>query len=1004
MTQMTRNWDRDIVEQFIKPESQQKSPGVFRETHVEIDKIRAEILRPHRGDDAFVSESEFRDAVLKSNLKDDNRIFIIKGEVGSGKSHLCQWLEYEINGYGGDGGIESEHIAIHISRSNTRLGEILDILHEPINKEYDEIKDISNLNPEEVADFIIQGLITFYGGTDGPIPDFDLRSFVKERPEKDELRSKLIENLIEYQESVREENREQNIEEHLLSRRDFGEICLSAFGETKRQDDVYPIIRRAVHDLLTNNLEIGDFQRELEEISKAYVEEGKRPVLICEDLTTFSVLKDDLIDHIFDLSSGHLDVVMGWTTGWERENIDDALSTSEDSLTYMKQRVQGYLTLTDERGEAFFLEGTSAPVLLVNSYLEAIKRHSDSTDEILEEAFDSLYPFNEAFIRHIYPNLIQDGNRQQTPRILLVHVIAECLTSDVPPFESIQNNAYIQSRPFLVDMNKYSGSCQELIQWYGMKHGSHLWLPVDVFDTFGVEIGPAGIEGNNAFFETNLAIGDIPIIERDPGTGEIKWNGTKGKSEDDQEVEPEDDTEADSQDIEQRDSSSNQVVVPPEDYREFQDWLINGTEYPSADRFKEGVIATLNRWYEPTRLANENSTVRHAYGIYFARGSEPPVVVKGADSPAAMSYELDHGIQNEELYHDMLIRGYSDSFQETSNFDRLQGWATNEVVKYRSQMREDIESTLPAGMAIEDLIVLSQYVIMNIGRGETELSTDLMFKSYRLEDTSPLHWNSNLSIDFSPGLREAFDQVAKHSKDIKNLSDGFFLLKKNFVDYERLEEAVSSVSENYDRYLNELSTTSVDDLADGYRIGSTRSNAQKRLKKIIEDISDLAGELEKLEQQISTDDLQKSVETYQLFHHLSHTQDGLAESYSKLDSSLGPLDVTHRREWQDVGELLNDPDHDIGLGDFRSTLNKIEETDTDDSISIIGFLHEFQRSLDECDIWKVYQALSEMVEELDNAEVEEMDDMRQQVEVSVEFENFRDQRDSLRNKIKEVNL
>ena len=98
MTQVVRNWDRDVVEDFIKPESQQKTPEVFRETHVEIDKIRAEILRPHSGDDAFVTESQFRDAVLDSDLKDDNRIFIVKGEVGSGKSHLCKWLEYEING------------------------------------------------------------------------------------------------------------------------------------------------------------------------------------------------------------------------------------------------------------------------------------------------------------------------------------------------------------------------------------------------------------------------------------------------------------------------------------------------------------------------------------------------------------------------------------------------------------------------------------------------------------------------------------------------------------------------------------------------------------------------------------------------------------------------------------------------------------------------------------------------------------------------------------------
>ena len=77
MTQMVRNWDRDVVEEFIKPESQQKTSEVFRETHVKIDKIRAEILRPHSGDDAFVTESQFRDAVLDSELQGHNCIFIV---------------------------------------------------------------------------------------------------------------------------------------------------------------------------------------------------------------------------------------------------------------------------------------------------------------------------------------------------------------------------------------------------------------------------------------------------------------------------------------------------------------------------------------------------------------------------------------------------------------------------------------------------------------------------------------------------------------------------------------------------------------------------------------------------------------------------------------------------------------------------------------------------------------------------------------------------------------
>lgn len=1007
---MLRNWDREVVEEFIKPESQQKTPEVFRETHVEIDKIKAEILRPHSGDDEYVSESQFRDAVLDSDLKDDNRIFIVKGEVGSGKSHLCQWLEYEINGYDESGGIDDEHVAIHISRSNTRLDEILEILHEPIDKDYEEVNDISSLDPDDVADFIIQGLHTFYKGQ-GSLRSFDLEAFLEERANADDFRTILVENIEEYQDSVAQEGQEQDIKEFLLSREDYGRICFSAFGETKRADEVYPVVRRAVHDLLTRNIGIEDFKRELEDISEGYKEAGKRPVLICEDLTTFSVLKDDLLDHIFELSSGHYDVVMGWTTGWERENIDDALSTSEDSLTYMKQRTQGYLSMTDERtGQAYFLEGRSAPVVLVEAYLDAIKEHSETGAEVPEAAFDSLYPFNEAFIRHVYENLVQDGNLQQTPRILLVHVIAECLTSDVPPFEAIQNNSYVRSRPYLIGINEHSTACLELTQWYAQRHDGRLWLPIKVFDTFGVDTHDAVEEDGNVFFDTSFAAADVSVIEHEPGTDP---SSTKEDPDDESDEEGSDDIEPDPDPVDDDDDDDDEgdegdgpqpesVEVPPEDYREFQSWLMDGQEYPSADRFREGVLATLERWHDPTRLANENATTRNTQGIYFDRGSRPPVVIRGADSPASMSFEIPHGTENEALYRQMLHYGYEESFEDDGNFDRLRGWATDEVVGYRSRMRVDIEGHLPEGMSVEEFVVLAQFLLLNIGAGRTELTRELLFEPYELKETSPLSKQSDVDVDLPQGLDGAFSRVATHSKEIGGLAKGFFLLKKNVVDYDRLTDAVTGVSEQLETYLSGMSTTSVDDLADAYRIGTTRNNSQKRLAKIIKDVSDLAGELEKLEQQVDVEDLRTETDHYRQFHHLSHTREDLAGRYQEVEDALGPLDVTHRQRWREVGTLLEDSDRSLDLGDFRSTLTEIAEADADDAVSAMALLHEYQRSRNESAAWEVYDVFAKMIASLKAADGSDVGDFHQQVESSTEFGAFRDARDAVQGTVEGI--
>ncbi|WP_158056021.1 hypothetical protein [Halorussus halophilus] len=1005
MTKLKRNWDRDVVEKYIKPESQQKTPEVFQKTHVPIDKIQAEILRPHSGDDAFVTEKQFRDAVLDSELEDDNRIFIVKGEVGSGKSHLCQWLEYEINGYE-DGGYDETHVAVHISRSNTRLDEILEILHEPISKDYEEVSDVSALDPIEVADFIIQGLRTFYKDKSS-LRSFDLDAFLNEYDKKDDFRSTLIENIKEYQKSVNQEGKEQNIKEYLLSREDYGRICLSAFGKTKREDDVYPFIRRAVHDLLTRNIGIEDFKRELEEISEAYVEEGKRPVLICEDLTTFSVLKDDLLDHIFELSSGHFDVILGWTTGWERENIEDALSTSEDSLTYMKQRTQGYLSTTDDSGQAYFLEGRSAPVVLVRKYLEAIKEDSNVDVKIPEEEFDTIYPFNEAFIHHVYANLVEDGNLQQTPRILLVHVIADCLTSDVPPFQTVQPeyNSYVRSRPYLISMNEYSEACLELTQWYGMNHEGRIWLPQAIFDAFGVDTHEKSVEDGNVFFEMSFAP-DTDVIKRSPGDESVSTpieEGEDDPDEPDRAKESGEDTEQDdgSQDSEDdeddNDTSSKQtgkIAIPGEDYREFQSWLRDGTEYDSVDHFRKGVVETLERWYEPTRLANENSTARTT-GIYYARGSEPPVFVRGADTRSSMSFEVPHGAEHEDLYRQMLHYGYAESFEDTANFDRLRGWADDQVVDFRHRMRDDIENCLPEEMTVEQFIVLSHYLVMNIGKGTTEITRELVFESYELQKSSPLSHHSNVDLNLPSGFEGAFDRVANHTKDIRLLSQGFFLLKENVVDYDRLSEAVEGVSENLDQYISRMATVSVDSLDDAYRLGTSHTNAEKKLSTIIEDVSDLAGELEKVEQQVDLKGLNESLEEYRELHNIGHNPQKLGDFYTELEGCLGSLDVTQREKWREIGRLLDDENADLDLGGFRKTLNTIEDADVKSPISLIALLHTYQQSLDEHSAWDVYSALGEMIEELEEAKTRDVGSFRNQVRESSEFSGFSEKRDAV---------
>lgn len=84
MTRFPRDWDDDVVRQYLTLEATQKSREKFQRTYINIDEIQADYLFPYPSNDEFVTQEEFRDAILKSNIGDRNRVFALRGEVGGG--------------------------------------------------------------------------------------------------------------------------------------------------------------------------------------------------------------------------------------------------------------------------------------------------------------------------------------------------------------------------------------------------------------------------------------------------------------------------------------------------------------------------------------------------------------------------------------------------------------------------------------------------------------------------------------------------------------------------------------------------------------------------------------------------------------------------------------------------------------------------------------------------------------------------------------------------------
>jgi len=1079
MTQLPRDWDDDVVRQYLTPESHQKSREEFERTHIDIDRIKADYLFPHPSNDDFITQAEFRDAILKSGTEDDNRIFILRGETGSGKSQLCQWLEYQIGNR--DSGADETHVALHVSRSQTRIEDIIDILTEPIDIDI-RVGSVEELNSEKVAGAMIANLDAFAPTAFQKLSPEEVEKLIADRSGTD-LRTILERNIEAYQEAVASDG-EEDVPD-LIDEEDYRDLSISAFGQAQGGKTIFPTLLGFLHDELSGKLNVGNFQDKLEQISDAYVEEGLRPVLICEDLTTFSVLKEQLLDHIFQLDSGHYDVVLGWTTGWEKDSLDKALGTSENTYTYMKDRAEGYLSMTDESGRAFFLT-EDVTVELARKYVSVIREESEQEADIAipEEAFDGLYPFNAEFIRRAYEHLVQDGNERRTPRLLLIRIVRECLTSGAPPFESIDGNPYVKQFPAPVSLDLPT-EVQNLAKWYGIPSAEqNIQLPRGIFETFDVAIPgnvlddgdpvllqgkggsgpkrkfrldqvdgaiepgatvtvqttlngrsaadadievdgePTGFTGEDGTVDVQLPNeeGDVTISARKadlsdhktftlgrdslnlsieptrPEEGDeitvtarfngelmdnvaiFKQNERVGTTNPDGELSltadesPEMSVRGEIDNVE--DSRTVQIIsggdypvdtdLPADevDQRrfEYEQWLKKGAKYDSSDTLRSGAVAVLEKWHDPTRLANANSSATGVTGIYYARGSETPVSIQSVDERQGLSIELPFGTEHNDVYEPLLWCGmsedsslpYEDRYQ--LNYDLLRGWATDQVAQFRTDMRAEIESELPSDWTIEEFIIVAQYLLINAGDGTTDLSRDLVFQEY----STPAGYEHPVAERFSPGhsYREAYGNLTKSSSVPVDLAAGFFKLKENFVDDSRLSEAYAAVEEDLEEYVNEAMYIN-DDLPDAYRLGTTRSNATMRLEPVLKRVKEYAQELHSFGPD-DVDHVITAVERIDDWFDESHNVPQLRELYERLYEDVGTLDVTIKESWENQLQRLEKGDA-IHLTAFQSDIEEFRGIESATGPELVRLLHRYEESREKRVEWDIYEAIDDMI-------------------------------------------
>src|SRR5262249_8915698 len=381
-------WDADRVRAVLTTESRQKARELFLQTHRPFRRIRLDFCKENGAAGTFITEDDLRAIVQSGPLQAHNRLFLIVGDAGSGKSELCQWLEYTVD--------LDRRLPIHIPRSMTSAAHVVALLREKLGDSA-AWSALQRAPLHTQAEYIaLSAVVLLYEqGSPALVPLDRWAGLLSSASLKHAVANHLIAAA------------EGRWTDALLAD-DAQVAALCAESELTILPDRLPTIAHEVRRLLGRALEqtlwLGNVRALLGALSEQAVAQGQRPLLLLEDVTAFQLLGDRLLDHLLDLTSGHFDAVIGVTTGDERTRL--ASAPLMGALTHVHHRLHARCVLTDDYGRAYGFEDDL--VEFSRGYLRAVKGTSARRGH---ELFgDGLYPFTETALRRALAALHEEGN------------------------------------------------------------------------------------------------------------------------------------------------------------------------------------------------------------------------------------------------------------------------------------------------------------------------------------------------------------------------------------------------------------------------------------------------------------------------------------------------------------------------------------------------------------------------------------------------------------------
>ncbi|MDG6998754.1 MAG: hypothetical protein JRN15_06540 [Nitrososphaerota archaeon] len=869
-------WTKAEVESYFTTESREKDKQRFERTHVKIDKVKVEISKSLPESKKFVSEEEVKDLILASRPSDSNRIFLLVGETGSGKSELCQWLDYNIS--------DGIHVPIHISRSDTKLIQIAEILNRHLPEgttREEDYGDLAGVDVNDLAELLVAAVKVRLKGMRDKHDAEVLRAMVSD----DYFKKKLAREAYLYQQSLATTGKERQFQ---VFQKDSFERMPKA-GDLANKSDAYHFVSRSINAELKQYLKVGDFGGKLKRISERYAKSDKRPVLLLEDVTSFSFLAEEILDYLFDIAGGHFDALLGWTTGFEREH-SDFLFKADNPLTYIGERVQARFRMTDDENSTFFLGNRYQE--MAGRYLSAIK--CGKCDICLSER-NGLYPFNEASLERIYENMQENGASKRTPRIMLEFVMKKALLSDDPPWTSLSQNVYLKPLPSLVEPQfRTDKTLDEVVKWYGETTPDSLIVKNGFLSEFDLEF-PQLQQG-----EADLILPLSPMAKK---LQTVKVAGSQKQA---------------------------APAIDDELMADFQNWVQEGKTFLNRERLKDQVTDVVQLIGNPCEIKGQYSISSEGIPLEYRRGADPiPIFVEDSgDDTFESEYKLSVSRKDSEILELLMedATGAADNLNSNQVF-RLINWANGTTSEYNQRLRNHLKDVL--GVSLETFVLVSKFFVSNLVRGDQSLTSGSIKASIPTPQDSDWPFSTRRES-------ESAEELVKHQSVIEGLFHSLFMITGSICDLTAINHELQGM--NLKKTVQILARIDATRVRDAFRLETT--GGPVRFRDLVQAVKDYA---------VTLRDTQY-VTSYETLHALLVAKEAqipdsvgakkLMKAVSTIEEACGHLGIPLKAEWSSLIDQLKNEDLDWDDLREQMSLSTDRPVECNDAFAYISLFRE----------------------------------------------------------------